>query len=190
MRERALLGLFASIDSPAGPIYECKYYPCHFNGQDCSFCYCPFYPCFLYRLGGELILRSGKYYWSCKKCSWIHKKEVVEEVVLYFSSIPRQILVEADWMFFNRCLQEILFGRELGKRVGNVYDLNPPNFYGLDCRDVENSSSLLIELEDFSIKRVIRVERLNDLNGGILIPEKMGSVIRGFRGSDCIECKL
>ena len=23
----------------------CPYYPCHFEGQSCEFCYCPFYPC-------------------------------------------------------------------------------------------------------------------------------------------------
>ena len=24
---------------------NCPYYPCHFPGQSCDFCYCPFYPC-------------------------------------------------------------------------------------------------------------------------------------------------
>ena len=23
----------------------CQYYPCHFHNQDCTFCFCPFYPC-------------------------------------------------------------------------------------------------------------------------------------------------
>nr|WP_269850484.1 cysteine-rich small domain-containing protein [Methanosarcina horonobensis] len=23
----------------------CEYYPCHFEGQNCTFCFCPFYPC-------------------------------------------------------------------------------------------------------------------------------------------------
>ena len=28
-----------------GPNRECEFYPCHFEGQYCDFCYCPFYPC-------------------------------------------------------------------------------------------------------------------------------------------------
>ncbi|MDP6613031.1 MAG: cysteine-rich small domain-containing protein, partial [Candidatus Hydrothermarchaeota archaeon] len=24
---------------------KCEYYPCHFQGQDCTWCFCPFYPC-------------------------------------------------------------------------------------------------------------------------------------------------
>lgn len=60
---------------------ECKYYPCHFEGQDCTFCYCPFYPC-LDEAKGEFIIskRCGKKVWSCKSCSWIHEEKISRAV--------------------------------------------------------------------------------------------------------------
>ncbi len=53
---------------------ECKYYPCHFSGQDCTWCYCPFYPCMEEATGGQRKLsnKSGREVWSCKNCTWIH----------------------------------------------------------------------------------------------------------------------
>jgi len=54
----------------------CKFYPCHKTIEDCSFCYCPFYPC--------ENLKRGKYlengYWDCSKCTWIHKKSTVDKI--------------------------------------------------------------------------------------------------------------
>ena len=59
-----------------GPNRECEYYPCHWEGQYCDFCYCPFYPCGDSSTGGEWI--KGKNVWNCKECNWLHKKEAVE----------------------------------------------------------------------------------------------------------------
>ncbi len=59
-----------------GPNRECEYYPCHFEGQYCDFCYCPFYPCGDSSTGGEWI--KGKNVWNCKNCTWLHNKENVE----------------------------------------------------------------------------------------------------------------
>lgn len=64
-----------------GPDKECSYYPCHFHGQDCTFCYCPFYPCMDESLGGMKLAKSGKRVWSCIECDWIHRGEVVERVL-------------------------------------------------------------------------------------------------------------
>ena len=58
-----------------GPNRECEYYPCHWDGQYCDFCYCPFYPCGDSSTGGEWI--KGKNVWNCKECTWPHQKEVV-----------------------------------------------------------------------------------------------------------------
>lgn len=57
---------------------DCEYYPCHFPGHDCTFCFCPFYPCLDSLTGGRYVIsrKTGKYVWSCKKCDWIHKKDV------------------------------------------------------------------------------------------------------------------
>ena len=59
-----------------GPNEECEYYPCHWQGQYCDFCYCPFYPCGDSSTGGEWI--KGKGVWNCTNCTWLHEKESVE----------------------------------------------------------------------------------------------------------------
>ena len=59
-----------------GPNRECEFYPCHWDGQYCDFCYCPFYPCGDSSTGGEWI--KGKNVWNCKECHWPHEKEAVE----------------------------------------------------------------------------------------------------------------
>ena len=61
---------------------DCEYYPCHFKGQDCTFCFCPFYPCGNARTGGELIHRStGGTVWSCAGCNLIHQGHIAETVL-------------------------------------------------------------------------------------------------------------
>ncbi len=57
---------------------DCSYYPCHFQGQDCTFCFCPFYPCKDKRRGGFILGKKGNRVWSCKNCVEMHKKEVVK----------------------------------------------------------------------------------------------------------------
>jgi Zn-finger protein len=60
----------------------CDYHPCHSPLEDCTFCFCPFYPCGDESTGGRFVVskKTGKDVWSCKKCVWIHKKEVVEAI--------------------------------------------------------------------------------------------------------------
>ncbi len=61
---------------------NCEYYPCHFEGQDCTFCFCPFYPCEDKRTGGEFVQRStGGEVWSCADCRLIHESEVADNVL-------------------------------------------------------------------------------------------------------------
>lgn len=55
---------------------ECDFYPCHYDGQYCDFCYCPFYPCGDSSTGGNWI--KGKGVWNCKDCIWIHTPEGVD----------------------------------------------------------------------------------------------------------------
>ena len=179
-RERALIDLFAAMEGLSGPAFECTYYPCHYDEQDCSLCYCPFYPCLMYRLGGEIIISStGKYVWSCKNCHWIHEKENVEEILAYFSSFPRQLLVEADWKFFSRSLQEILFGEEIGFENGMAYDLTPANIYGFECVPLPDGQFLDVFIGDFMITRI---RKLSDPERaeGIIIPEKSGRTLIGY----------
>ena len=60
----------------------CEYYPCHFSGQDCTFCYCPFYPCEDDRGGGKYVQSSkGGQVWSCANCYIPHISSVVERMM-------------------------------------------------------------------------------------------------------------
>lgn len=61
---------------------NCEYYPCHFEGQDCTFCFCPFYPCKDERTHGKFIDKStGGKVWSCVDCHLIHDGEVAHRVL-------------------------------------------------------------------------------------------------------------
>jgi Zn-finger protein len=61
---------------------DCEYYPCHLEGQDCTFCFCPFYPCENTRTGGEVLHRStGGTVWSCARCDLIHDGIIADKVL-------------------------------------------------------------------------------------------------------------
>jgi Zn-finger protein len=61
---------------------NCEYYPCHFEGQDCTFCFCPFYPCNDERTGGKQIQRTtGGSVWSCAGCRLIHRGDIGEKTL-------------------------------------------------------------------------------------------------------------
>ena len=68
-----------------GPDRGCPYHPAHFTGQDCSFCYCPFYPCNDTTFGSELQGRHGPV-WNCSDCLFIHRTPVVRFI---YSEIER-----------------------------------------------------------------------------------------------------
>ena len=55
---------------------NCPYYPCHFPGQACDFCYCPFYPCKNEALGEWSASSSGGKVWNCSRCTLIHEPAV------------------------------------------------------------------------------------------------------------------
>lgn len=56
---------------------NCENFPCHSPEQDCSLCFCPFYPCRDERTGGRE--RNGS--WCCEDCLIIHRPEVAEMVM-------------------------------------------------------------------------------------------------------------
>lgn len=70
---------------------SCDYHPCHFTGQDCTFCYCPFYPCHDTDLGEMIKGRHGDV-WACTDCLFIHRKDVCQFVI---SEIERLGIKEA-----------------------------------------------------------------------------------------------
>jgi len=57
---------------------NCPYYPCHFPGQRCDFCYCPFYPCLDEGLGQWTTGSNGGRVWNCAGCTLLHEPRVAD----------------------------------------------------------------------------------------------------------------
>jgi precorrin-3B C17-methyltransferase len=72
-----------------GPNLGCKYYPCHQHPQNCTFCYCPFYPCGDPSTGGHWI--KEKKVWSCDQCTWIHQDNTVQCIEGKLPSIMEKV---------------------------------------------------------------------------------------------------
>ena len=60
----------------------CPYYPCHFEGQRCEFCYCPFYPCGDESLGQWVrsSSRNGPV-WNCAGCTLLHQPGIADYLI-------------------------------------------------------------------------------------------------------------
>jgi len=69
---------------------NCPYYPCHFAGQSCDFCYCPFYPCRDESLGQWAESSNGGRVWNCARCTLVHEPAVAA----YLKSYPGASLQE------------------------------------------------------------------------------------------------
>lgn len=113
----------------------------------------------------------------------------MEEIVTYFSFYPRQVLVEADWYFFSKAFQEILFGKELGYAIGKAYNLMPANFYSYNCKETDERVFLAVKIEEGYLA-VRKISDFEDLGEEILIPIKSGNIIKGFYGNRYVECEL
>jgi len=62
---------------------NCQYYPCHFQGQSCDFCYCPFYPCRDENLGQWTSGSNGGRVWNCARCTLLHEPVVASYLKKY-----------------------------------------------------------------------------------------------------------
>ena len=70
---------------------NCEYYPCHhFEGQDCTHCFCPLYPCKDGELGRFVRTKRGKRFWSCIDCKLVHQPNVAR----YLSENPESTTEE------------------------------------------------------------------------------------------------
>ncbi|MCX6650653.1 MAG: cobyric acid synthase [Methanomassiliicoccales archaeon] len=60
---------------------QCPNFPCHHPDQNCTFCFCPLYPCEDPALG-EFVTsrRTGGKVWSCQRCLWIHRDDVASSL--------------------------------------------------------------------------------------------------------------
>jgi glycerophosphoryl diester phosphodiesterase len=63
---------------------NCNYYPCHyFEGQDCTHCFCPLYPCRDLDLGKFVKTKRGKRIWTCIDCRLVHRPHVAQYLSLH-----------------------------------------------------------------------------------------------------------
>jgi adenosylcobinamide hydrolase len=70
--------------------HDCPYYPCHFAGQCCEFCYCPFYPCGDVSLGQWSAGSNGNKVWNCAECTLLHEPDMAG----YLKKFPSASLAE------------------------------------------------------------------------------------------------
>jgi hypothetical protein len=190
LRERTLIEMFGALEGIYGANYECKYHPCHFSGQDCSFCYCPFYPCLNYDFGGELKVTENGYLWDCQNCWWIHEIGNVEDVIFSLSKFPKQRLIEENWVFYNRILQELYYGEELGQLIDDVYNLIPAIFHGKECESIDNTEFISVRLGDFTIESITKISSIEEATNGVLIPIKEGRKLYGVLNGKPVVCRL
>jgi len=63
---------------------ECPFYPCHFPGQRCDFCYCPFYPCGDESLG-QWVKSASKngMVWNCSGCTLLHEPRMADYLLAH-----------------------------------------------------------------------------------------------------------
>ncbi|MEM2124285.1 MAG: cysteine-rich small domain-containing protein, partial [Methanolinea sp.] len=71
---------------------ECPYYPCHFPGQRCDFCYCPFYPCGDETLGQWVTsgTKNGPV-WSCSDCTLLHEPAIADYLIAHPEASLREL---------------------------------------------------------------------------------------------------
>lgn len=62
---------------------NCPYYPCHFAGQRCDFCYCPLYPCGDESLGQWVESSNGGKVWNCSRCTLLHEPDIADYLKKY-----------------------------------------------------------------------------------------------------------
>lgn len=76
----------------------CRYYPCHFTGQRCDFCYCPFYPCLDEELGQWVNGSHNGPVWNCSNCTLLHESGIAD----YLRKNPESSLSELKSLKKNR----------------------------------------------------------------------------------------
>lgn len=74
----------------------CKCFPCHSKLEDCTFCYCPFYPCGDDSRGNFVYTKDRRKIWSCQNCNWIHKESVVDEIFALIRVKHKPETIKAD----------------------------------------------------------------------------------------------
>ncbi|NPB01780.1 MAG: hypothetical protein GXO28_02580 [Methanopyri archaeon] len=83
-----------NVTEPVGPNEDCDYYPCHYEGQDCTWCFCPLYPCEDESLGEWVKTREGEV-WGCADCTMVHDERVAAFLLKRLREIGDGSVLEA-----------------------------------------------------------------------------------------------
>jgi adenosylcobinamide hydrolase len=75
---------------------DCPYYPCHFAGQSCEYCYCPFYPCHDETLGQWVPGSNGGRVWNCARCRLPHEPEIAAYLKKFPGASLQELMKRAD----------------------------------------------------------------------------------------------
>lgn len=87
-----------------GSDISCPYHPSHYKGQNCSFCYCPFYPCNDIDFGVLKFTKKGdREVWDCSFCHFIHRNDVVEYI---FKRVKELGIIDPDDKQFSDIFKE------------------------------------------------------------------------------------
>jgi adenosylcobinamide hydrolase len=71
---------------------NCPYYPCHFEGQSCEFCYCPFYPCRDENLGLWAESSNCGRVWNCARCTLLHEPAIAGYLKRYHGASREELM--------------------------------------------------------------------------------------------------
>jgi adenosylcobinamide hydrolase len=74
---------------------DCPYYPCHFEGQSCEYCYCPFYPCHDETLGQWAASSNGGRVWNCARCRLPHEPEIAAYLKKFPGASRKELMTRA-----------------------------------------------------------------------------------------------
>ncbi|MEE8168883.1 MAG: cysteine-rich small domain-containing protein [Candidatus Hydrothermarchaeales archaeon] len=74
-----------------GSNQNCLNYSCHFEGQDCTWCYCPLYPCLYDKNGGYIISGTGRRIWDCSSCTVVHEGETAKKMLTVLRKSGKRI---------------------------------------------------------------------------------------------------
>ena len=72
--------------------HDCPYFPCHFPGQRCDFCYCPFYPCGDENLGQWVESSKGGKVWNCARCTLLHEPGIADHLKKFPGASREELL--------------------------------------------------------------------------------------------------
>lgn len=76
---------------------DCEYYPCHFAGQNCLFCFCPLYqePCNGHYDKAKFVREGLR---DCSKCVLPHIDNNYDSIIDYFTNPGKDMV----WRFTYR----------------------------------------------------------------------------------------